>query len=133
MTLPSISPRINVFCLPPYAWLESYGRHSSFGTKISGSLSFSPVLWVLSSHNTLSLTHSDTAWRWDNQPEDPGERSKFLAILIVFVFFFGSAYIYNLLFLNSETWENHCDSLKTICWLIYRKGFDSPITPKVDF
>ena len=32
-----------MFFLPPYAWLESYGRHGSFGTNISGSLSFSPV------------------------------------------------------------------------------------------
>ena len=60
-TLSSISPKNYVFFLPPYAWLESYGRHGSFGTNISGSLSFSPVLWVLSSRNTLNVTHSDTA------------------------------------------------------------------------
>ena len=60
-TLSSISPKIYVFFLPPYAWLKSYGRHGSFGTNISGSLSFSPVLWVLSSRNTLNETHSDTA------------------------------------------------------------------------
>ena len=59
--LSSISPKINVFFVPPYAWLESYGHHGSFGSNISGSLSFSPVLWVLSSCNTLNVTHSDTA------------------------------------------------------------------------
>ena len=42
--LSSISPKINVFFLPPYAWLVSYGRHCSFGTNISGSHKFSPVL-----------------------------------------------------------------------------------------
>ena len=59
--LSSISPKVDAFILPPYAWLESYGHHGSFGTNISGSLSFSPVLWVLSSRNTLNVTHSDTA------------------------------------------------------------------------
>ena len=48
-------------CLQSNAWLESYDRHGSFGTKISGSLIVSPVLWDLSSRNTLSVTHSDTA------------------------------------------------------------------------
>ena len=48
-------------CLQSNAWLESCDRHGSFGTKISGSLIVSPVLWVLSSRNTLSVTHSDTA------------------------------------------------------------------------
>ena len=50
-------------CLPPYglyAWPESYDRHGSFVTKISGWLIVSPVLWALSSRNTLSVTHSDT-------------------------------------------------------------------------
>ena len=57
----NFSKKKNVFLLPPYAWLESYGPHGSFGTKISGSLIVSPVLWVLSSRNTLSVTHSYTA------------------------------------------------------------------------
>ena len=60
-TLSSISPNIIVFFLPPYTWLESYGCHGLFGTNISGSLSFSPVLWALSSRNTLNVTHSNTA------------------------------------------------------------------------
>ena len=50
-----------VFCLQHYAWLKSCDQDCSFGTKISGSLIISPVLWVLPSHNTLSVTHSDTA------------------------------------------------------------------------
>ena len=47
MTLPLISSKNNVFCLQPYAWLESYGCHGSIGIRISGSLIFSPVLLVL--------------------------------------------------------------------------------------
>ena len=50
-----------IVCYQPNAWLESYDRHGSFGTKISGALIVSPVLWVLSSRNILSITHSDTA------------------------------------------------------------------------
>ena len=53
--------KFNMVCLQSNAWMESYDRHDSFGTKISGSLIVSPVLWVLSSRNTLSVTHSDTA------------------------------------------------------------------------
>ena len=60
-TLSSISPNFHVVCLQPNAWLESYGRYGSFGTLIWGSLIVSPVLWLLSSRNTLSATHSDTA------------------------------------------------------------------------
>ena len=56
-----ISPTFYMVCLQPNAWLESYDRHGSFGTKISGSLTVSPVLWVLSSRNTLSVSQSDTA------------------------------------------------------------------------
>ena len=48
----NFSKKKYVFFPPPYAWLESYGCHGSFG-----SLSFLLVLWVLSSRNT----HSDTA------------------------------------------------------------------------
>ena len=58
---PSISPIIYVFSLQHYAWLVTYERHTSVGTKLSGSLIVSPVLWVLSSHNTFSVTHSDKA------------------------------------------------------------------------
>ena len=47
--------------LQHYAWLESCDQDISFDTKILGSLIVSPVLWVLSSRNTLSVTHSDTA------------------------------------------------------------------------
>ena len=43
-TLSSISPKHYVFFLSSYEWLESYGCHGSFGTYISGTLSFSPVL-----------------------------------------------------------------------------------------
>ena len=60
-TLSLISPKWYVFCLSLYAWLESCDQDGSFGTKISGSLIVSPVLWVLSSRNTLSVTYSDTA------------------------------------------------------------------------
>ena len=60
-TFSLISPKWYVFCLQLYAWLESCDQDGSFGTQISGSLIFSPVLWVLSSRNTLSVTHSDTA------------------------------------------------------------------------
>ena len=60
-TSSSISPNFHVVCLQPNAWLESYGRYGSFGTLIWGSLIVSPVLWLLSSRNTLSATHSDTA------------------------------------------------------------------------
>ena len=60
-TLSLISPQINVFFLPPYGWLESYGHHGSFGTNISRSLSFNPLLWVVSSCNNLNVTHSETA------------------------------------------------------------------------
>ena len=42
-------------------WLKSYDRYGSFGTMIWGSLIVSPVLWFLSSRNTLSVTHSDPA------------------------------------------------------------------------
>ena len=42
--LSSISTKFYVFFLPPYALLERYGRHGSFGTNIFGSLSFSTVL-----------------------------------------------------------------------------------------
>ena len=58
-------------CLQPNTWLESYDRYGSFGTMIWGSLIVSPALWVLSSRNTLSVTHSDTAsychWLTDSQ------------------------------------------------------------------
>ena len=57
--LRSISPIINVFCLQPSDQLESYECHASFGTKMSRSLIASPVLWVLSSRNNISVTHSD--------------------------------------------------------------------------
>ena len=57
----SISPKFYVVCHQPYAWLESYDRYGSFGTMIWGSLIVSPVLWLLSPRNTLSVTHSDTA------------------------------------------------------------------------
>ena len=60
-TLSSISPKFYVVCLQPYAWLYSYDRYNSFGTMIWGSLIVSPVLWLLSSRNTLSVSHSDTA------------------------------------------------------------------------
>ena len=50
-----------MFCLQHYAWLNSCDQDGSFGTKISGSLIVRPVLWVLSSRNTLSVTHSYTA------------------------------------------------------------------------
>ena len=53
-----------MFCLQHYAWLESCDQDGSFDTKILGSLIVSPVLWVLSSRNTLSVTHSDTASKW---------------------------------------------------------------------
>ena len=59
--LSSISSKCYVFCLQLYAWLESCAQGSSFGTKLSGSLIFSQVLWILSSRNTLSVTHLDTA------------------------------------------------------------------------
>ena len=60
-TLFSISPNFHVFCLQPNALLESYDSYGSFGTMIGGSLIVSPVLWFLSSWNTLSVTHSDMA------------------------------------------------------------------------
>ena len=60
-TIFNFSKKKYMFFLPPYAWLESYGRHCSLGTNISGSLSFIPVLWVLSSRNTLNVTHQDLA------------------------------------------------------------------------
>ena len=60
-TLSSISRKCYVFCLQLFAWLESCDQDGSFVTKISGSLIINPVLWVLSSRNTLSVTHSDTA------------------------------------------------------------------------
>ena len=60
-TLSFIFPKWYVFCLQLYVWLESCDQVGSFGTKISGSLIVSPVLWVLSSRNTLYVTHSDTA------------------------------------------------------------------------
>ena len=56
-----ISPKVYVFCLQHYAWLKSCDQDGSFGTKISESLIVNPVLWVLSSRNTLSVTHSYTA------------------------------------------------------------------------
>ena len=58
-TLSLISPKFDVVCLQLYSWLENYGRYGSFGTMILGSLIVSPVLWLLSSRNTLSVTHSD--------------------------------------------------------------------------
>ena len=51
----------HVVCLKPNAWLESYDCYGSFDTMIWEPLIVSPVLWVLSSGNTLSVTHSDTA------------------------------------------------------------------------
>ena len=60
-TVSSIFTKIYVFFLTPYAWLGSYGHHGSFDTNISRSLSFSLVLLVLSSHNALNVTYSDTA------------------------------------------------------------------------
>ena len=60
-TLSSISPNFHVVCFQPNALLESYDRYGSFGTMVGGSLIVSPVLWFLSSRNTLSVTHSDTA------------------------------------------------------------------------
>ena len=59
--LSSISPKIIAVSIQHYAWLKSYGCNISFGTNISGSLFISPMLWVLSSRNTISVTHSDTA------------------------------------------------------------------------
>ena len=50
-----------LYFLQHYAWLESSDQDVSFDTNILGSLIVSSVLWVLSSHNTLSVTHSDTA------------------------------------------------------------------------
>ena len=61
LILSSISPTLYVFCLQLHAWLESCDQDGPFGTRISGSLIVSPVLWVLSLRNTLSVTHSDTA------------------------------------------------------------------------
>ena len=58
-----ISPNFHVVCHQPNAWLESYDRYGSFGTMISGSLIVSTVLWVLSSRNTLSVTHSSVTRR----------------------------------------------------------------------
>ena len=43
------------------AWLESYDHYCLFGTMIWGALIVSPVLWFLSSRNTLLYSHSDTA------------------------------------------------------------------------
>ena len=60
-TLSLISPKFDVICIQPYSWLENYGPYGSFGTMILGSLIVSPVLWILSSRNTLSVTHSDKA------------------------------------------------------------------------
>ena len=53
-----------MFCLQYYAQLEIYECHASFGNKMSWSLIVSPVLWVSSSHNTLSVIHSDTVSYW---------------------------------------------------------------------
>ena len=53
--------KIDVVCLQPYAWLESYDFYGSFSIMIWGSLIVSSVLWLLSWRNTLSVTHSDTA------------------------------------------------------------------------
>ena len=60
-SLSLISPTFYVACLQPYAWLESYDRYGSFGTMLWGSLIICPVVWLLSSRNTLSVTDSDTA------------------------------------------------------------------------
>ena len=86
-TLSSISPKSCVIFLQHYAWLESYDRYGSFGTMIKGSLIVSPVLWLLSSRNTLSVTHSDTASYWgehlgrDNQLAlDPLSTEKVLSM-----------------------------------------------------
>ena len=53
--------RGNIICLQPYSWLENFGHYGSFGTMILGSLIVSPVLWILSSRNTLYVTQSDKA------------------------------------------------------------------------
>ena len=59
-TLSSISPTNIVFCLQNSVWLESFDCHISFATSISGSLIVTTVLWLLSSGNILSVSHSDT-------------------------------------------------------------------------
>ena len=53
--------KLYMVCLQANTWLESYDHYGSFGTMICGSLIVSPVLWILSWGNTLSVTHSDTA------------------------------------------------------------------------
>ena len=60
-TVSLFSLKFDVVCLQPYSWLENFSRYSSFGTMILGSLIVSPVLSLLSSRNTLSVTHSDIA------------------------------------------------------------------------
>ena len=69
-TLSSISPNFHVVCLQPNSWLESYDRYGSFGTMIWGLLIVIPVPWFLSSRNTLSVTHSDTASYAEEQEEE---------------------------------------------------------------
>ena len=61
-TLSLISPSFHMVCLQHNAWLESYAHYGSFGTMLWGSLNVSQVLRFLCSRNTLSLTHSDTAF-----------------------------------------------------------------------
>ena len=60
-TLTLISPKFNLVCLQAYSWMENYGRCGSFATMILATLIISPVLWLLSSSITLSVTHSDKA------------------------------------------------------------------------
>ena len=61
-TLSSISPSFHMVCLQPNGWLESYVCYGLFGTMIWGSHIISHMLRFLPSHNTLSVTHSDTAF-----------------------------------------------------------------------
>ena len=70
-TLSLISQNFYVVYHQPYAWLESYDRYSSFATMIKGSLIVTLVLWLLSSRNTLSVTHSDTASYSSGFPRQP--------------------------------------------------------------
>ena len=51
----------HVVCLQPNDWLESYDRYVSFGKIFWRLLIVNPMLWLLSSRNTLSVTLSDTA------------------------------------------------------------------------
>ena len=64
-SLKGVKTYVETLFLQHYTWMESYGCHGSFCTKISGSLIFSPVVWVLSF--CISFRHGLVpliVWEW---------------------------------------------------------------------